>query len=177
KFSDKSVQAVTAAQACHWFDLEPFFTEVERILVPGGILALYGYSFPKPLYEDKSEELIKLVDDFYNNKTGGYWGERRKDVDDEYRHDKYHIPFEDFHRDDAHYIDKKATVQELTGYLSSWSGFQNFKRKNGDELANNMLKNFKKNVMEVLDVSTLPEETIITLRFHFFLLLGRKSTT
>lgn len=37
---DSSVQAVTAAQAFHWFDLEPTKIEMRRILRPGGKIAL-----------------------------------------------------------------------------------------------------------------------------------------
>lgn len=57
-----SVQLVTAGQSCHWFDLPKFYAEVERILVPGGVLALYGYLLPRPRYENKYEELCQIVD-------------------------------------------------------------------------------------------------------------------
>lgn len=46
-------------------------------------------------------------------------------------------------RDESHYVDKTATVAELTGYLTSWSGFQNFRAKNGDEAAQKILETFQ----------------------------------
>lgn len=43
---DASVHLVTACQAAHWLDLPTFYKEVHRVLVPNGVLALYGYEFP-----------------------------------------------------------------------------------------------------------------------------------
>src|SRR5690606_20521808 len=37
---DASADLVTAAQAWHWFDVEPVTAEVRRVLRPGGVLAL-----------------------------------------------------------------------------------------------------------------------------------------
>ncbi|ROT77540.1 putative methyltransferase [Penaeus vannamei] len=65
-FSDKSLSLVTSCQACHWFDMPAFYKEVDRILVPGGILALYGYLFPKPIHENSGDELYSLIDHVSN---------------------------------------------------------------------------------------------------------------
>lgn len=46
-------------------------------------------------------------------------------------------------RDDSHYTDRTVSVTDLTGYISSWSGFQNFQAKNGDEAALDLLQNFQ----------------------------------
>ena len=41
---DASVQLVAVAQALHWFDRERFFSECDRVLTPGGVLAAWGYA-------------------------------------------------------------------------------------------------------------------------------------
>src|SRR5450756_451873 len=37
---DQSVQLVTVAQALHWFNLDRFYAEVNRVLAPGGKICL-----------------------------------------------------------------------------------------------------------------------------------------
>src|SRR5258705_10508169 len=39
---DRSVGLVTVAQALHWFDLDRFYTEVKRVLTPGGLLGFWA---------------------------------------------------------------------------------------------------------------------------------------
>ena len=38
-----SADLVTVSTAAHWFDLPRFLREVDRVLAPGGVLAMYGY--------------------------------------------------------------------------------------------------------------------------------------
>jgi ubiquinone/menaquinone biosynthesis C-methylase UbiE len=59
---NSSVQLITAAQACHWFDLPKFYAEAQRVLVPGGFLALYGYHLPRPKYGNTHEELCNIIE-------------------------------------------------------------------------------------------------------------------
>ena len=46
-FPDASFDAVTVAQALHWFDLDRFWPEVQRVLRPGGFFAAWGYAWPR----------------------------------------------------------------------------------------------------------------------------------
>ena len=40
---DASCDLVCAAQALHWLDRPAFFAEARRVLVPGGVVAFWGY--------------------------------------------------------------------------------------------------------------------------------------
>ena len=40
-----SCDAMTVAQALHWFDLETFYAEAQRVLKPGGVLAVWAYNY------------------------------------------------------------------------------------------------------------------------------------
>ncbi len=41
--ADATVDLVTVAQALHWFDLDPFYAEVRRVIRPHGLLAVWTY--------------------------------------------------------------------------------------------------------------------------------------
>src|SRR4029434_8104251 len=38
-----SVSLITVAQALHWFDLDQFYPEAKRVLIPGGVLTVWAY--------------------------------------------------------------------------------------------------------------------------------------
>ena len=45
---DASLHLVSTCQALHWIQLEQFYPEVSRVLVPGGALAVIGYHMTSP---------------------------------------------------------------------------------------------------------------------------------
>lgn len=80
-----SVQLVAVAQALHWFDREAFFAECDRVLVPGGVLAAWGYGdFVAP------EGMVDAVEDF-RALIEPYWPPERVLVDTRYA--GFHWPF------------------------------------------------------------------------------------
>jgi ubiquinone/menaquinone biosynthesis C-methylase UbiE len=62
--SSHSIDIITVAQALHWFNLEKFLKECERILKPGGkVITVYNIN-----PEGSSPKLSKLsTDEFYEN--------------------------------------------------------------------------------------------------------------
>ncbi len=42
-FEESSIDLITCAQGAHWLNHAVFFKEVDRVLTPGGTIALYGY--------------------------------------------------------------------------------------------------------------------------------------
>ena len=58
--SSESVDLITVAQAIHWFNLDLFYPEVERVLKPSGVLAVYGYGIVE-LDSPVGSQLIKEV--------------------------------------------------------------------------------------------------------------------
>jgi hypothetical protein len=43
--SERSVDLISVAQALHWFSLEKFYAEVQRVARPRALLAVYGYGW------------------------------------------------------------------------------------------------------------------------------------
>ena len=48
-----SAQMVLVGRAIHYFDQKSFFKEVDRILVPGGVVAYYSVHFPTVLLPER----------------------------------------------------------------------------------------------------------------------------
>lgn len=70
-----SVDLVTVAQALHWFDIERFFAEVERVLRPGGVLAAWCYGLCQV-----NAQVDRIVLDLYDA-LDEWWPPERHIVD------------------------------------------------------------------------------------------------
>lgn len=123
EFPDHHFDLITVAQALHWFDLNLFYSEVRRVVKPGGILAVWGYSM---LTIDAA--IDKFIHEFYYNTVGPYWDDARKVVEDEYR--SIEFPFEQISCP-RFSIKVEWTLRQLGGYLSSWSATQKFIKEKG----------------------------------------------
>ena len=55
-FQRASFDLISVAQAIHWFNFSIFYTEVRRVLKPGGVLAAWGYGFFS--IEPKTDQVI-----------------------------------------------------------------------------------------------------------------------
>lgn len=118
-----SVDLVTVAQAAHWFDLPAFYTEVRRVLRPGGVLALWGY-----------ERLIVPnaiaipLGRFYERTLAGFWPSERYFVETGYRD----LPFP-FTQLIAPEIVLRANwnLPQLLGYISTWSAVKRYRETRG----------------------------------------------
>lgn len=75
-----SVDLITVAQALHWFDVDAFAQEADRVLRPGGVLAAWTYNFL-----NISREIDSCINDFYRNVLGTFWPPERNMVENGYR--------------------------------------------------------------------------------------------
>jgi SAM-dependent methyltransferase len=112
-----SASLVTVAQALHWFERNTFYSEAQRVLVTGGVLAVWSYGL-LTLHDPALDELIRR---FHGETVGPYWPPERRLVDEGYR--ELELPFAPVA---APAVAMKAewTLEQLTGYLSTWSAVQ-----------------------------------------------------
>ena len=131
-FPDHQFDLITVAQALHWFDREAFYKEVRRVGKPGGILAVWGYSMLAI-----EPHIDSLILGFYNDIVGPYWDSARRLVEDEYR--SIEFPFEPI-ASPPFSIKVEWTLEQLRGYLSSWSATQKFIEERGADPVETFMK-------------------------------------
>jgi SAM-dependent methyltransferase len=118
-----SVDAVTVAQAAHWFDLNRFYSEVRRVLKPGGAVAIWCYILTRV-----SPEVDEVIDRYYYGTVGPYWPRERRLVDDGYA--SLPFPFDEVPAPDLE-IGLSWTLDEMIAYLRTWSPTRLYIKANG----------------------------------------------
>lgn len=113
-----SVDLVTCAQALHWFDLKKFYKEVNRVLKPGGVVAVWTYNLFRV-----NKKLDELIDNFYFDNIYNYWPEQRKDVEKGYA--KLEFPYTKISVPQFS-MEVEWTLDHLKGYINTWTGVQNY---------------------------------------------------
>lgn len=128
---DDSIDLVTVSQALHWFKFDQFYKEVERVAKPGAIIAVWTYSLLKI-----SPQIDAIVDNYHYKTLDGFWEEERKYVDDNYAS----IPFP-FERIEAPQSEIKVewNLQQLEGYLNTWSALQKYLSVNEQSPVDNLM--------------------------------------
>jgi SAM-dependent methyltransferase len=115
---------VTVAQALHWLDLDLFYAEVDRVLRPGGSLAVWCYA--TLLLGD--ELLDAILTRFYSEVVGPYWPVERRQVEAGYRSLRFpyqEVPVPEFA------MEERWTLPQLLGYVGTWSATQRFREVEG----------------------------------------------
>jgi SAM-dependent methyltransferase len=120
-----SVDLVTVAQAVHWFDMERFYREVRRVLKPEGRLAVWCYGLSRI-----NPSIDRVVQHYYTNIVGPYWPPERRYIDEKYQ--TIPFPFAELAAPET-YMKAEWDMNELIGYLHTWSATQRFQAKNAQD--------------------------------------------
>jgi SAM-dependent methyltransferase len=118
--ASRTVDLVTAAQAAHWFDSKRFYTEVRRVLRPGGVCAVWCYGLCRI-----EPEIDRRVSTFYSTTVGSHWPADRRYVDDGYRSLAFPLPELPF---PAHAMRHEWHLEEFGAYLRSWSAVARYQQ-------------------------------------------------
>ncbi len=121
-----SVDLVTVAQALHWLDLDTFYREAVRVMVPGGVLAVWSYGRPRLA----SARLQRELDRFYRDIVGPFWPENRRHVEEGYR--TLWFPFPEL-QPPTFAMKEQWTLPQLLGYIGTWSATQGFRDAEGQD--------------------------------------------
>jgi SAM-dependent methyltransferase len=123
--ASNSLDLIVVAQALHWFATPAFFAEAARLLKPGGLFCAWCYGLMRI-----DNQVDALIDEFYWNTLGGYWPAGRASVDAGYR--DIANPFSQI-APPACAIEANWTVEQLLGYLRTWSAVQRYEQQQGHD--------------------------------------------
>lgn len=122
---DDSADLVTVAQALHWFDTERFFAEASRVLVPGGVVAAWCYELCTV-----SPRCDAVVRRLYGDIVGPFWPQERRLIEQGYAG----IEFPGTALSPPAFEMKMPwTVDDMLGYLRTWSSCQRYEREHGED--------------------------------------------
>jgi SAM-dependent methyltransferase len=121
-----SVNLVTVAQALHWLDLREFYAEARRVLVPGGAIAVWGYG--DPILDEP--RLQMRLHEFNRGKMEPYWSGNRDILLEKYQ--TIAFPFDEIHPPSFE-ITQAWTLEQLAGYLRTWSATAKFIERHGTD--------------------------------------------
>jgi ubiquinone/menaquinone biosynthesis C-methylase UbiE len=123
-----SVDLITVATAAHWFNLDSFYAEAERVAKPNGILALWTYS-----EASISKEMDELMEWYMYDFLLSYWPDGRSYVRNKYK--TLPFPFEQI--ETPTFLCKMIwTKEQWLNYVRSWSSYNNYVAKHKTEPLN-----------------------------------------
>ncbi|XP_067890734.1 putative methyltransferase DDB_G0268948 isoform X2 [Heterodontus francisci] len=170
EFEDGSVDLVTVGVAAHWFDMEKFMKEVDRILKPKGCIALYCYTVPHVFHNDNcSEDPNQIVQDLFTTLTPCE-SRRTKIIWNEYKEIFDAITFPDKERAEDISVKFKMPVPWIIGFLKAYSLYQAYLRKD-PENATASLERTEQRLLKAMGVSS---ETAVEFSVKYFCLLASK---
>ena len=120
-----SMDLVVVAQALHWFNLDAFFAELDRVLKPGGLFAAWSYGI-----HHVNEAVDTVVGRLYEDIIGSYWPEERHIVENHYRDITFPYPLLDVPQFE---LSKSWSIEQLLGYMNSWSAVQRYRADAGQD--------------------------------------------
>jgi len=123
--ADRSVELVVAAQAAHWFQWDRWITEVERVAVPGALIALVSYG----IVIIEGDAANALVERYYHDEAGPFWPKGREHVENGYR--DLVLPWPAIEPPVLE-MTARWTRDELLGYVNTWSATAKLTQIKGD---------------------------------------------
>ncbi|CAF0838180.1 unnamed protein product [Adineta steineri] len=146
-----SIDLVTVATALHWFDIEKFFEQVNRILKPnGGVLSIWGTGLPS-LNNTKALEMLKT---FCHNDLKGCWSDRTHLVINQYESILDKFPYQQTRIKHIIEYERELSILQFVNVIETWSPCQKYRELYGDDKLKELLKTFMDNLVKCYTEST-----------------------
>lgn len=159
---------IVCAQSAHWFDMDSVYSEMQRVLKPGGSVGIWGYRLPIFSCEQANE----IFNHYHFHTLGPYWDSKRKLLDAKYVHISY--PFSDTIRQDL-LFSQKLPFAAFMGYVSTSSALKTWRDQvqQGKVRSDvDILHDLEKKLKHALTIQQ--DEQVIEIQWPIHLLLGKK---
>uniref|UniRef100_H2XNZ2 Methyltransferase type 11 domain-containing protein n=1 Tax=Ciona intestinalis TaxID=7719 RepID=H2XNZ2_CIOIN len=178
----ESVDMVVAGAATHWFNVEAFFKETERVLKPGGTLVVLDYDSPKflpvglhskanaeKLELDEAEKFVRLdlIPNYNRSRFCIIDRTRYRDIFEA-------MPFNDKHRIDSFTSKHLWTLEDAMGFLKSMDVYEHLKKSSDNEVSRPTTDVKKKEADFVEDFECLNSDVFMVATFQYFVLIANK---
>lgn len=120
-----SIDAITVAQALHWFDRPTFWRTCKRVLKPNGVLAYWGYLLP-----EINPAVDAIVKYYHNDTVGRFWPPDREPLLNLYAKVKPPAPRV---LEEGFTMEAEWSVDQLIGMLDSWSATHRAQEETGHD--------------------------------------------
>ena len=140
-----SVDLITIATTLHWLDIQSFVAEVQRVLkANSGVFAVWTYG-SGALDNPKADAVYHEFDQIT---LFPYWNSKRWLVDDYYQSLLPLFPFKSTLLEYTIAERRETTMEQFLGLMESFSACQTFRKQEGEEAYQDLLKNFRGKLIE-----------------------------
>lgn len=159
-FEDGAFDFIGVAQAVHWFDLEQFYQEVQQVLKPGGILAVWGYGF-----FEVEPEIDRIIAKDLLEPLDPFWAAGNRLIMAGYR--TLTLPVDEIAGPPALVMQAAWNLSQLLEYLRTWSAVKRYSAELGVDPVSRLETSLK-------TLGQTPDETK-PIRMPLHIKAGRKS--
>ncbi|XP_041637995.1 putative methyltransferase DDB_G0268948 [Cheilinus undulatus] len=171
-FSPGEADLVTAMTAAHWFDHEKFLVEADRVLRPGGCLALLSYTMDMELeYGDISDTLNEICKEFYAALLpfrDPYLGPSSRKI---YLKMSETCPYTEKEWNECLRVKRTLPLSSYVGMVETFSSYEKLRKKDPKE-AERLSDYIRNKLLSAMKVSS--PETEVTMVMKYFYMWAQK---
>lgn len=155
KIENNSVDMITCASSLHWFNLDKFYSECNRVMKPKSGIAAWSYTWPKTKNDILAQKLSRLLEKVYQ-----YLPSETLLHINMYR--TIDFPFNKIHAP-SFTIHKLWTCNDICKFFMTWASILEYI----ESIDNNLIIDFKKSILDVF-----PDNVVFEIELPIAMLCG-----